>query len=1061
MDPPPHLFPRSGVLHPLKNTPTAGVSMEGMSDMESDTSRWSSSESDSSGWSSTTSMSVSRIPISQQLRELYDILQQGLDGASNLLHTLNSTTYICFVDRDGLLTDPSRTVQEICLCSQSDAIPTPSASIPSMVSRGPLPEGTPPPPEGEEGGGPCGGGRQRSVHSCPSSVEGGQVSLEVIDMHRDRNIPLGIRFEDPTRARTNAMCLSPLVLSMALSQIPTHLPSATCAGWIFSQSIKNVAMADWREENGFRECLCPPAKLCGISDRVIKSFAPVRFILIIGSDGKGEYVMLMWLLKDPRDGTVHLFCKANPQRLIPRCVSMYNGQGLSPMTELLNRHLDDLLIQWKSSGMESYGFSYRPLNRFEQAFLLHALDEHSIIRETYEGSECRWSFVECFPGLRTALALSPIIQHETPVTSGIQRSPSLHSKAPAYHSAQFGRRRHTSSWGVVGGDDRAKYGMTESDDDGPRRKGRTSLDEMAAKRTAGGRDKSRRGRKGLLRNRDWLPASPAQIHVTADGRVTPPIEHANDEKGKPDKKSVEKFLRRLQSKQIFMGMCATKTLAPTEIAGRIEDFHDAGIRFVYFSRSDITTTRIVGSQLGLETGWNSVVSLADPVDDSVPKNSDGKVVLPSGVEAIRHHISNVDNVPLLVSLFSDCDTDAIRQMIAVFQENGEAVTCIGSATRASNFELFDQANCGVSFLIPPQTSCCTCMGKREPSLSGVSDLIHPSLNIDRFLAASITSLPCALQHVPNTSECIQCNQSAAGNMMNTAESNLDSRETPVFAMELLLHALKESRRIVDSITQATVFYMCCCVVLSLILVCQALLFTHPILSGLQIISLLFVYFPILSVFQIANPATSEIMRELPLKPASNFQYTKKNANSLFLRFAVRFVPTGFVVIAMSQIHLYHTFKSLYNELQDFGLTSMALSDACAFKPPPSVLFGGWLRCINDLSPVYDTLGTPLTTWSLILPIQCVSMLSILTFIILSSFAFVGRYESMIFDVPPWRNIPLMWASVSILVVNIGVSILQILAIAASIPSLLTSGVSYSPPQSHTGSSGGYGWASSS
>lgn len=43
------------------------------------------------------------------------LYSQGLDGASNLLHTLNSTTSVVIVDKEGILTDTQRTVQEICV----------------------------------------------------------------------------------------------------------------------------------------------------------------------------------------------------------------------------------------------------------------------------------------------------------------------------------------------------------------------------------------------------------------------------------------------------------------------------------------------------------------------------------------------------------------------------------------------------------------------------------------------------------------------------------------------------------------------------------------------------------------------------------------------------------------------------------------------------------------------------------------------------------------------------------------------------------------------------------
>jgi hypothetical protein len=49
------------------------------------------------------------------MKRVIALFYKGLDGPSNLLHTLNSTTSVVFVDKKGILTDTHRTIQEICL----------------------------------------------------------------------------------------------------------------------------------------------------------------------------------------------------------------------------------------------------------------------------------------------------------------------------------------------------------------------------------------------------------------------------------------------------------------------------------------------------------------------------------------------------------------------------------------------------------------------------------------------------------------------------------------------------------------------------------------------------------------------------------------------------------------------------------------------------------------------------------------------------------------------------------------------------------------------------------
>lgn len=66
--------------------------------------------------------------------------------------------------------------------------------------------------------------------------------------------------------------------------------------------------------------------------------------------------------------------------------------------------------------------------------------------------------------------------------------------------------------------------------------------------------------------------------------------------------------------------------------------------------------------------------------------------LPKGINNIRPHLENVDNVPLLVSLFTDCTPEATKEMIKIMQEYEEVVCVIGSMANESNMPIFLQAD---------------------------------------------------------------------------------------------------------------------------------------------------------------------------------------------------------------------------------------------------------------------------------------------------------------------------------------------------------------------------------
>ncbi|XP_003377149.1 conserved hypothetical protein [Trichinella spiralis] len=70
--------------------------------------------------------------------------------------------------------------------------------------------------------------------------------------------------------------------------------------------------------------------------------------------------------------------------------------------------------------------------------------------------------------------------------------------------------------------------------------------------------------------------------------------------------------------------------------------------------------------------------------------------LPKGIDNIRPHLSSVDNVPLLVPLFTDCVEAATNEMLRIMQENDECVCVVGSSLNVDNAELFCTADVAVS-----------------------------------------------------------------------------------------------------------------------------------------------------------------------------------------------------------------------------------------------------------------------------------------------------------------------------------------------------------------------------
>ncbi|XP_017855187.1 transmembrane protein 94 isoform X1 [Drosophila busckii] len=100
----------------------------------------------------------------------------------------------------------------------------------------------------------------------------------------------------------------------------------------------------------------------------------------------------------------------------------------------------------------------------------------------------------------------------------------------------------------------------------------------------------------------------------------------------------------------------------------------------------------------MDENCRSMSTLTESTDQSAPINFDmsNRAKLPRGIENIRPHLEQVDNVPLQVSLFTDCSAEATNQMLDIMQSYGEIVVCLGSSASNDNAKIFLQADCSIA-----------------------------------------------------------------------------------------------------------------------------------------------------------------------------------------------------------------------------------------------------------------------------------------------------------------------------------------------------------------------------
>ena len=74
--------------------------------------------------------------------------------------------------------------------------------------------------------------------------------------------------------------------------------------------------------------------------------------------------------------------------------------------------------------------------------------------------------------------------------------------------------------------------------------------------------------------------------------------------------------------------------------------------------------------------------------DQLDYDMSNRAQLPRGIENIRPHLETMDNVPLLVSLFTDCVPATTKEMLKIMQVSVYrlGVGIIDEGTYASGFE---------------------------------------------------------------------------------------------------------------------------------------------------------------------------------------------------------------------------------------------------------------------------------------------------------------------------------------------------------------------------------------
>ena len=253
----------------------------------------------------------------------------------------------------------------------------------------------------------------------------------------------------------------------------------------------------------------------------------------------------------------------------------------------------------------------------------------------------------------------------------------------------------------------------------------------------------------------------------------------------------------------------------------------------------------------------------------IPFDVLNRAKLPKGIKNIRPHLENVDNVPLLVSLFTDCTPGTTCEMISIMQDYGEVVCALGSAANMNNVSTFLQSDISIAIEpLYPEVCVTQSIIEGDPQLleSISANFISPT-----SLAKQMISLPASLSL---------------------------HRQDPLALHRLIM----EARHFMNNMRNSLQFLLCCTFSLSLAQLMASVLFLPPLLSAGQVLWLVFVVLPALSFSLMGTPLDPHVMT---MATGKNLSLCRESVIYFVLCYLLKFSPSMIVIVASFAVTLQH------------------------------------------------------------------------------------------------------------------------------------------------------------
>lgn len=273
--------------------------------------------------------------------------------------------------------------------------------------------------------------------------------------------------------------------------------------------------------------------------------------------------------------------------------------------------------------------------------------------------------------------------------------------------------------------------------------------------------------------------------------------------------------------------------------------------------------------------------------------------LPRGIGNIEPHIQNVDNVPLLVSLFTDCLAETTKEMLRIMQKHGEVCVVMGSsANHHSNTQIFLQANCSIA-CEPLYPQMCQ------------NSLAFTEANIYNNKQKFLKDLP--KKHWLDNRKTVTISPIYLSRMLNSLPCSISvCRDDPISIVSLI----ELARRFSIGLWNCVQFWSCSAVMFSIINLFSCAFSLPPILSPEMCLYLmLFVVAPLAISLVRIEPNIEIMNRACGRKPSSHMDI---NTFLLILWFyGTKFIVSIFILLIVYFFTVDHVFDLVEKKMENF------------------------------------------------------------------------------------------------------------------------------------------------